>query len=119
MSKLRDLIEARMYEPPASYVMKQQLPALCKIEASVLAGADSVFCTKYRYRVTVTLGSEKVVARPSEIEDVKGVILKGITNFVFGEFRGDIIDLETALWEDNVDAAKSALSALKKKMFDD
>lgn len=75
------------------------------------------------YRIGVTLGSQCIVSEYEQLtkEDVLAEAInrtkRSIIEAIFGEFRGDLMHLENAIYDRDFLKAKSLLRSLENKMF--
>lgn len=75
------------------------------------------------YRIGVTLGSKCIVSEYEQLtkEDVLAEAInrtkRSIIEAIFGEFRGDLMHLENAIYDRDFLKAKSLLRSLENKMF--
>lgn len=75
------------------------------------------------YRIGVTLGSQCMVSEYEQLtkEDVLAEAInrtkRSIIEAIFGEFRGDLMHLENAIYDRDFLKAKSLLRSLENKMF--
>lgn len=75
------------------------------------------------YRIGVTLGNQCVVSEYEQLtkEDVLAEAInrtkRSIIEAIFGEFRGDLMHLENAIYDRDFLKAKNLLRVLENKMF--
>ena len=75
------------------------------------------------YRIGVTLGSQCIVSEYEQLtkEDVLAEAInrtkRSIIEAIFGEFRGDLMHLENAIYDRDFLKAKNLLRVLENKMF--
>lgn len=75
------------------------------------------------YRIGVTLGAQCMVTenmRDANVDSLTEAInrtKRSVVEAIFGEFRGDIMHLETAIYNRDFAKAKELLRVLESKMF--
>lgn len=75
------------------------------------------------YRIGVTLGAQCMVTenmRDANVDSLTEAInrtKRSVVEAIFGEFRGDIMHLETAIYNRDFAKAKELLRMLESKMF--
>lgn len=75
------------------------------------------------YRIGVTLGNQCMVTEYEQLsyEDALTEAInrtkRGVIEAIFGEFRGDLMHLETAIYDRDFLKAKNLLRVLENKMF--
>ena len=77
------------------------------------------FEQSFRYEVVATFGWRAVVARPSNIQEVVRSAREAVRDFVFGEFRPQILEIQRLLWERDIDTAIERMAELERSMFHD
>jgi hypothetical protein len=111
MSQLLDAIEIHQAEG-RKHAPRERMPVL-----AVSTAIDQVdHGLRYEYRIKVELGARKIIARPNELERAKRVIRDQIREFVFGEFRGPLSDLERAFFEEDLEAGLEAIRKIREGM---
>lgn len=112
MSKLIDAIEVIQRSGPIA--PRTKVPP-------VLGASDKIndlrFANKFEYQIAVRLGFASVVSSQAGISEAKDLVRREIAEFVFGEFRQPLIDLEHALWDGDAEAAREILREIRKAMF--
>lgn len=76
------------------------------------------------YRIGVTIGNQCMVtdsmrdANTDSLTEAINRTKRGVIEAIFGEFRGDIMHLETAIYNRDFAKAKELLRVLEHKMFE-
>jgi hypothetical protein len=76
------------------------------------------------YRIGVTIGNQCMVtesmrdAHEDSLTEAINRTKRGVIEAIFGEFRGDIMHLETAIYNRDFAKAKELLRVLEHKMFE-
>ncbi len=112
MSKLIKLIEAHQYPNSAQALPRERLFAMAEEITEVSFGVG------YEYRIDVRLGASRLVGKPEEVERMKELVRRQLCEFVFGEFRPMIIEIEEATWRQDAAATRAALNKLASAMLD-
>lgn len=114
MSKLLDAIEARQHEHAQRRIGRQALPRVVDIKTEIRQDPVTL---QYAYSINLMLGVTHRFVKPDDIYKAVEHVRADVREFVFGEFRKPLLDITSALWDDDVEGARELLEGLRKQMF--
>ena len=80
--------------------------------------------TEIQYRIGVTLGAQCWVDELEKIKNDDALVMavqrtkRQVIEAIFGEFRADFRSIERALYDSNIEEARTMFHALEEKMFE-
>lgn len=115
MSRLTDLVEAKI--TGRRYGRITTVPAFAVVKENSIPLSDTRHDIGYRVGVEFFSEARIDLSIPGAVDKAKISMGRNIQEFVFGEFRESIYELDRLLYERDIDGAKKELDSLMARMF--
>lgn len=115
----RVVSQIRATDTGRRHIKKIPLSKMMSIEDSV--NKETVYTSGIEYKIEVKFGARAIIDYDKRSDELRYAIDATKTNvieFIFGEFRPYFGELNMALWENDIDAAREILSNFEKQMFE-
>ena len=78
-------------------------------------GVDHIMPSLYEYTINISFGF-KAISSPSDLQHFKRLCADSFKEHIYREFREKMIDLDIAIWEQDMDAARRLIREIREEI---